>query len=46
MVFFQFFCGLAVLLTITGTSFAQKQTRALTILYTNNINGETDPCPT
>jgi hypothetical protein len=25
---------------------AQKQARTLTILYSNNINGEIDPCPT
>lgn len=25
--------------------FAQNPSRALTILYTNNINGEIDPCP-
>jgi len=27
-------------------SHAQKQTRTLTILYSNNLNGEIDPCPT
>ena len=27
-------------------SHAQKQARTLTILYSNNINGEIDPCPT
>jgi len=26
-------------------SFAQNPPKALTILYTNNINGEIDPCP-
>jgi hypothetical protein len=25
---------------------AQKTPKTLTILYSNNINGETDPCPT
>ena len=25
---------------------AQKQTRTLTILYSNNLNAEIDPCPT
>jgi len=38
--------GLGILLIITGSSHAQKQPKALTILYTNNINGEIDPCPT
>ena len=27
-------------------SHAQKQTRTLTILYSNNLNAEIDPCPT
>ncbi len=26
--------------------YAQKQPKNLTILFTNNINGEIDPCPT
>jgi hypothetical protein len=26
-------------------SFAQGNPKSLTILYTNNINGEIDPCP-
>jgi hypothetical protein len=25
---------------------AQKSPKALTLLYSNNINGEIDPCPT
>jgi hypothetical protein len=28
------------------TSHAQKTGRPLTLLYSNNINGELDPCPT
>lgn len=40
------FLGLGILLGIMGTAHAQKQTKTLTILYTNNINGEIDPCPT
>ena len=44
--FFLVFYGLVILLMITGTSYAQKQTKTLTILYTNNINSEIDPCPT
>ena len=27
-------------------SHAQKLPKTLTLLYTNNINGEIDPCPT
>ena len=30
----------------TLPSHAQKQTRTLTILYSNNLNAEIDPCPT
>lgn len=30
----------------TLPSHAQKQARTLTILYSNNMNGEIDPCPT
>jgi hypothetical protein len=40
-----FFYGLLVMLMIMGTAHAQKQPKTLTILYTNNINGEIDPCP-
>ena len=43
--FFSFFYGLVILM-IMGTAHAQKQPKTLTILYTNNINGEIDPCPT
>ncbi len=41
-----FYCGLVILLMITGSLHAQKQPKTLTILYTNNINGELLPCPT
>ncbi len=27
-------------------SYAQKAARTLTLLYSNNINGEIEPCPT
>jgi len=27
-------------------SYAQKAGRPLTVLYSNNINGEIEPCPT
>ncbi len=27
-------------------SFAQKPPKTLTLVYSNNINGEIDPCPT
>ena len=27
-------------------SYAQKTARTLTLLYSNNINGEIEPCPT
>lgn len=30
----------------TPLSFAQENFKSLTLLYTNNINGEIDPCPT
>jgi hypothetical protein len=35
-----------LLILIALPSHAQKQTRTLTILYSNNLNGEIDPCPT
>ncbi len=39
--------GIGILLTITGLpSYAQKLPNSLTLLYSNNINGEIDPCPT
>jgi hypothetical protein len=44
--YFLAFFGLGILLMITGSPHAQKQPKPLTILYTNNINGEIDPCPT
>jgi len=44
--FFSIFLGLGILLMVMGTAHAQKQPKTLTILYTNNINGEIDPCPT
>jgi len=44
-IFISFFYGLMVLLMIMGTVHAQKQPKNLTILYTNNINAEIDPCP-
>jgi len=44
--FFLVFLGLGILLIIMGTSHAQKQSKTLTVLFTNNINGEIDPCPT
>ncbi|MDI7261976.1 MAG: hypothetical protein QME90_18940 [Thermodesulfobacteriota bacterium] len=37
--------GLLFIFSILPTH-AQKQPRILTILFTNNINGEIDPCPT
>jgi len=43
---FLVFLGLGFLLMIMGTAYAQKQPKNLTILYTNNINGEIAPCPT
>jgi len=45
-IFLSFFYGLLVLLMVMGTAHAQKQPKAFTVLYTNNINGEIDPCPT
>ena len=41
-----FILGFFFLLMIMGIAHAQKQPKSLTILYTNNINGEIDPCPT
>jgi len=43
--FFSVFFGLGILLMVMGTAHAQKQPKNLTILYTNNINAEIDPCP-
>ena len=34
------------LILSTFPSHAQKQPKTLTILYSNNLNGEIDPCPT
>jgi len=39
--------GVFFLLILRGLpTYAQKQPKTLTILYTNSINGEIDPCPT
>jgi len=35
-----------VFVTLAPCSHAQKAPRGLTIIYSNNINGELDPCPT
>ncbi len=40
---------LAVVLALVGTSAttrAQGPAKTLTLVYTNNLNGEIDPCPT
>jgi hypothetical protein len=37
--------GFSLILNIFP-SYAQKQARTLTILYSNNLNAEIDPCPT
>jgi hypothetical protein len=44
--FLVFLFALLILLMTAGYPYAQKQSAALTILYTNNISGEIDPCPT
>jgi hypothetical protein len=31
---------------VAGSLSAQKPARSFTLLYSNNINGEVDPCPT
>ena len=36
----------SLLIFLALPSHAQKETRTLTILYSNNINGEIEPCPT
>jgi len=36
----------SLLILFALPSHAQNQTRTLTILYSNNLNGEIDPCPT
>jgi len=36
----------SLLILFSLPAHAQKQTRTLTILYSNNLNGEIDPCPT
>jgi hypothetical protein len=39
--------GCLVYLLMTGLpSYAQKQPKNLTLLYSNNLNGEIEPCPT
>jgi hypothetical protein len=47
------FSVLALILVFLGAThfipfpaYAQKSTKALTLLYSNNINGEIDSCPT
>lgn len=37
--------ALVVGLFFSDLCFAQTPSKALTLLYTNNINGEIDPCP-
>jgi len=37
--------GLILLFFSIFPTHAQKQPRILTILFTNNMNGEIDPCP-
>jgi hypothetical protein len=45
--FFVSIFGMGILLTIMGLpSYAQKSPNSFTLLYSNNINGEIDPCPT
>jgi hypothetical protein len=45
--FFAVVFGLGILLMIMKLpSHAQKTPKTLTILYSNNINGEIEPCPT
>ena len=45
--FFVCFLGLVTLLIFMGLpSHAQKSPKSLTLLYSNNINGEIEPCPT
>ena len=34
------------LLFNASSSHAQKSAKTLTLVYSNNINGEIDPCPT
>jgi hypothetical protein len=47
------FFVLALILVFLGATnfipfpaYAQKSTKTLTLLYSNNVNGEIDPCPT
>ena len=47
------FFALALILVFLGathfipfSAYAQKSTKPLTLLYSNNVNGEIDPCPT
>jgi pyrimidine deaminase RibD-like protein len=35
-----------VFVTLAPCVHAQKTPKSLTIIYSNNINGELDPCPT
>jgi hypothetical protein len=38
--------GSIVFVTLVPCLQAQKAPKGLTIIYSNNINGELDPCPT
>jgi len=38
--------GCFVFATLVPCAQAQKAPKSLTIIYSNNINGELDPCPT
>ena len=35
-----------ILFGFAGSLWAQRPVRTLTLLYSNNINAEMDPCPT
>lgn len=44
---FMIFLALGFLgMNLSYPCYAQKPLSTLTILYSNNINGEVDPCPT
>lgn len=36
----------AIILGIEALTFAEQRSKSLTIIFSNNINAETDPCPT
>jgi len=45
-IFSAFLVAALLFLGSVSFSYAQSWPKALTLLYSNNVNGEIDPCPT